>query len=152
VFCTPGVKNSTFHPHVHCVVPAGGLSLDHTHWVKSRHRFFLPSKCSVAFFAESLSTLSASLPRRPALFHGDSTLLAQPKTFAAWLRPLYRKTDRLFENHPRWPQLCSSIWVATPIAWPLQNHRLVSFADGEVTFVGAFPRTTKRTEVDDSIA
>src|SRR6202162_5983437 len=30
------------HPHVHCVIPAGGLSLDHTHWVKSRHRFFLP--------------------------------------------------------------------------------------------------------------
>src|SRR5260370_5112746 len=30
------------HPHVHCVTPAGGLSLDHTHWVKSRDRFFLP--------------------------------------------------------------------------------------------------------------
>src|SRR5882672_933767 len=30
------------HPHVHCVIPAGGLSLDHTHWVKSRDRFFLP--------------------------------------------------------------------------------------------------------------
>jgi hypothetical protein len=29
------------HPHVHCVIPAGGLSLDHTHWVKSRDRFFL---------------------------------------------------------------------------------------------------------------
>ncbi len=32
------------HPHVHCVLPAGGLSLDHTHWVKSRYRFFLPIK------------------------------------------------------------------------------------------------------------
>src|SRR6266436_3568217 len=30
------------HPHVHCVVPAGGLSLDHTHWIPSRPRFFLP--------------------------------------------------------------------------------------------------------------
>src|SRR5271169_6104332 len=30
------------HPHVHCVVPAGGLSLDHTHWIRSRPRFFLP--------------------------------------------------------------------------------------------------------------
>src|SRR5262249_51121803 len=28
------------HPHVHCVIPAGGLALDHTHWVKSRGRFF----------------------------------------------------------------------------------------------------------------
>ena len=32
------------HPHVHSVIPAGGLSLDHTHWVKSQNRFFLPLK------------------------------------------------------------------------------------------------------------
>ncbi len=32
----------SLHPHVHCVIPAGGLSLDHTHWVKSQNRFFLP--------------------------------------------------------------------------------------------------------------
>jgi hypothetical protein len=32
------------HPHVHCVIPAGGLSLDHTRWVKSPCRFFLPVK------------------------------------------------------------------------------------------------------------
>src|SRR3989441_8970851 len=31
----------TLHPHVHCVIPAGGLSPDHTHWVKPRYRFFL---------------------------------------------------------------------------------------------------------------
>src|SRR3989449_7583380 len=30
------------HPHVHCVVPAGGLSLDHTHWVRSPENYFLP--------------------------------------------------------------------------------------------------------------
>ena len=30
------------HPHVHCVVPAGGLSLDHTRWIRSRPHFFLP--------------------------------------------------------------------------------------------------------------
>src|SRR5438093_3162117 len=34
----------TLHPHVHCVIPAGGLSPDHTHWVKSENRFFLPLK------------------------------------------------------------------------------------------------------------
>ncbi|MGB2667997.1 MAG: transposase [Candidatus Acidiferrum sp.] len=31
-----------FHPHVHCVVPAGGLSADHTRWIKPRYDFFLP--------------------------------------------------------------------------------------------------------------
>ncbi len=31
-------------PHIHCVIPAGGLSLDHTHWIKSSQAFFLPGK------------------------------------------------------------------------------------------------------------
>jgi len=43
------------HPHVHCVVPAGGLAPDHTHWVPSQRKFFLPGmcwpKCSEASFA-----------------------------------------------------------------------------------------------------
>jgi putative transposase/transposase-like zinc-binding protein len=34
------------HPHVHCVVPAGGWSPDHTHWVCSSDRFFLPMSCA----------------------------------------------------------------------------------------------------------
>src|ERR1700674_3526894 len=38
----PWNQNLELHPHVHCVVPAGGLSLDHTLWAKSRYRFFLP--------------------------------------------------------------------------------------------------------------
>jgi hypothetical protein len=32
------------HPHVHCVVPAGGLSLDHTRWVRSQKNYFLPKE------------------------------------------------------------------------------------------------------------
>src|SRR4051795_10096269 len=37
-------QNLLLHPHIHCVVPAGGLSPDHQHWVSSHHRFFLPVK------------------------------------------------------------------------------------------------------------
>ncbi len=37
-------QNLLLHPHIHCVIPAGGLSPDHQHWVSSRHRFFLPVK------------------------------------------------------------------------------------------------------------
>jgi hypothetical protein len=32
------------HPHVHCVVPAGGLSPDHSHWIRSRDNYFLPKE------------------------------------------------------------------------------------------------------------
>jgi len=34
----------TAHPHVHCVVPAGGLSPDRTRWIRSRHNYFLPNE------------------------------------------------------------------------------------------------------------
>jgi hypothetical protein len=39
---TPWSQKLNIHPHVHCVVPAGGLSLDHTRWVRSRDNYFLP--------------------------------------------------------------------------------------------------------------
>src|SRR6266851_8480786 len=37
-------QNLQHHPHVHCVIPAGGLSPDRSHWVRSRNHFFLPVK------------------------------------------------------------------------------------------------------------
>jgi len=57
------------HPHVHCVVPAGGLSLDRTHWIQPRYPFFLPrqgscaaSCCTRCPKASSASAISASSP------------------------------------------------------------------------------------------
>jgi hypothetical protein len=48
-------QNLLLHPHVHCLIPAGGLSPDQRHWVASRHRFFLPVKALRRVFRASLS-------------------------------------------------------------------------------------------------
>jgi hypothetical protein len=48
-------QNLLLHPHIHCVIPAGGLSPDHQNWVNSRHRFFLPVKALRRVFRGSLS-------------------------------------------------------------------------------------------------
>src|SRR5258705_135319 len=48
----------SLHPHVHCVIPAGGLSLDHTHWVKSRDRFFLPNPSAPSHFPRQVCCCS----------------------------------------------------------------------------------------------
>lgn len=53
----------SIHPHVHCVVPAGGLSPDHTRWIRSRDNYFFPRKCWVKFFAASSLTPSKRLFR-----------------------------------------------------------------------------------------
>src|SRR5947207_10421073 len=80
------------HPHVHCVVPAGGLSLDRTHWVPASERYFLPrAVLREVFRGKFVDALKQAFRNGQLCFHGDLTLLAPPKTFAAWLRPLYRK-------------------------------------------------------------
>src|SRR5258708_8776041 len=67
------------HPHVHCVVPAGGLSPDHTCWVRSRDNYFLPKEvlCKV-FLGKFVSALEHAFQNVPPNFHEDFHLLAQP--------------------------------------------------------------------------
>src|ERR1700688_1042378 len=79
------------HPHVHCVVPAGGLSFDHSRWIKSHHAFFLPVKVlSRVFRGKFVAALRRAFHDGHLDFHGELQALAQPKTFAAWLWPLFR--------------------------------------------------------------
>src|SRR6266480_7367644 len=79
------------HPHVHCVVAAGGLSLDHTRWMRSRPRFFLPIQVLRRVFrGKFVDGLQAAFELGQLHLAGNLPLLAQPKSFAAWLRPLFR--------------------------------------------------------------
>ena len=48
-------QNLLLHPHIHCAIPAGGLSPDHRQWVRPRYAFFLPVKILAASFAASSS-------------------------------------------------------------------------------------------------
>jgi hypothetical protein len=83
-------------PHVHCVVPAGGLSPDHTNWLRSRDNYFLPKEVlSEIFRGKFVHALKQAFRETQLRFEGDRTLLAQPKIFAAWLRPPYRQDCHL---------------------------------------------------------
>ena len=48
-------QNLMYHPHIHCLVPGGGLSLDGKKWIKSRRKFFLPGKSHVAAISREVS-------------------------------------------------------------------------------------------------
>jgi len=124
------------HPHVHCVVPAGGLSLDHTHWVVASKRYFLPREVlREVFRGKFVDALKQAFRDGRLCFHGDLTLLAQPKIFAARLRPLYR-TDWIVYLKPPFggPQFVLQYLGRYTHRVAISNHRLVSFADGKVTF------------------
>jgi hypothetical protein len=126
----------TAHPHVHCVVPAGGLSADHTRWIKPRYDFFLPVKVlSYVFRGKFHEALKRAFRDGKLTFHGDLKLLAQPKTFAAWLRPLFRNDWVVYAKRPfGGPEHVLRYLGRYTHRVAISNHRLVSFADGKVTF------------------
>jgi Putative transposase/Transposase zinc-binding domain len=129
-------QNLLLHPHIHCVVPAGGFAFDHSHWVSARSDFFLPipvlRKVFRAKFVAGLKRLRqlGKLCRsRPA------ALFADPKQFAKLLRRLHLR---------RWV-----VYAKAPFGGPLQvlrylgrythrvaisNHRLLAFNGEQVSF------------------
>jgi Zn finger protein HypA/HybF involved in hydrogenase expression len=126
----------TLHPHVHCVIPAGGLSLDHTHWVKSQNRFFLPLKVlSRVFRGKFVAGLRQTFQNGGLHFPGTLAPLAQPKTFAAWLRPLFRKDWVVYAKRPfGGPEYVLHYLGRYTHRVAISNHRLVFFTEGKVTF------------------
>src|SRR5258705_7809931 len=60
------------HPHVHCVVPTGGLSADRSRWIKPRYAFFLPVKVlSRVFRGKFVAALQRAFQDGKVSFHGD---------------------------------------------------------------------------------
>jgi hypothetical protein len=123
------------HPHVHCVIPAGGLSLDHARWIRSHYRFFLPVKVlSRVFRGKFVTGLKRAFQDGQLRFHGNLALLAQPKIFAAWVRPLFRKDWVVYAKRPfGGPQYVLQYLGRYTHRVAISNHRLLSFADGKVT-------------------
>jgi len=123
------------HPHVHCVVPAGGLSADGTRWIKPHYDFFLPVEVLGAVFRGKFhEALKRAFQDGKPNFHGDLKLLAQPKTFAAWLRPLFRKDWVVYAKRPfGGPEHVLRYLGRYTHRVAISNHRLVAFADGKVT-------------------
>jgi hypothetical protein len=124
------------HPHVHCVVPAGGLSPDHQRWISTQPSFFLPVKVlSRVFRGKFVEGLRALHAAGKLGFYGRLAHLQSPPAFAAWLRPLFRSDWVVYSKRPfggaehalRYLG-CYTHRVA------ISNHRLVSLADGRVTF------------------
>jgi hypothetical protein len=124
------------HPHVHCVVPAGGLSPDRRRWIKPRYAFFLPVKVlSRVFRGKFVAALKRAFREQRLRFQGSLTPLAQPKTFAAWLRPLFRKDWVVYSKRPfGGPEYVLQYLGRYTHRVAISNHRLISFADGKVTF------------------
>ena len=115
---------------------AGGLSTDRTRWIKPRYAFFLPVQVlSRIFRGKFVAALQCAFAEGQLSFHGDLRLLAQPKTFAAWLRPLFRKDWVVYAKPPfGGPEYVLRYLGRYTHRVAISNHRLLSFTDQKVTF------------------
>src|SRR6185312_9553166 len=85
-------QNLLLHPHIHCLIPAGGLSPDHTQWVRPRYSFFLPVKAlSRVFRGKFIAGLKRLYRRKKLGRAGPAALLGELKRFAQFLRSLHRQ-------------------------------------------------------------
>jgi hypothetical protein len=82
-------QNLLHHPHVHCVVPGGGLSADGERWISCRAGFFLPVRVLSRLFRRLfLEALQAAFDAGRVAFLGELADLRDPQRFAAYLAPL----------------------------------------------------------------
>jgi hypothetical protein len=125
-----------FHPHVHCVVAAGGLAPDHDRWISSRQSFFLPVKVlSRVFRGKFVNALKVAFRKNKLKFHGRLTPLAEPRVFASWLRLLFRQDWVVYSKPPfGGPQHVLRYLGAYTHRVAISNRRLIALANDNVTF------------------
>ena len=125
-----------FHPHIHCVIAAGGLAPDHSRWISARRSFFLPiGVLSRVFRGKFVAGLRNAFHRGELQFHGSLLPLAEPHAFARWLRVLFRHDWVVYSKPPfGGPEHVLRYLGAYTHRVAISNSRLVALSDGNVTF------------------
>jgi hypothetical protein len=124
------------HPHLHCLVPAGGLSPDRSSWIHSRKRFFLPGPVLGRMFrGKFLSLLALAFRRKKLRLAGELQPLQRPGAFDRFLRSL-KKTPWVVEVRPPFggPAHVLHYLARYTHRVAISNGRLIELREGQVTF------------------
>ncbi|MGJ5819930.1 IS91 family transposase [Paludibaculum fermentans] len=129
-------QNLLHHPHVHCVIPAGGIASNRAAWISTGSRFFLPVKVlSRVFRGKFVAALKRAFRRGELDFHGKLGQFSDPKVFRRFLRQLFRQDWVVYAKRPfGGPEHVLHYLARYTHRVAISNHRLISFADGKVTF------------------
>jgi hypothetical protein len=126
----------THHPHVHIVVPGGGISLDGKRWVSCRPGFFLPVRVLSRLFRRLfLEKLMAAHEAGALEFFGTHAPLAKPKAFVAFLAPLRKVEWVVYSKRPfGGPAAVLAYLSRYTHRVAISNSRLISLDHNGVTF------------------
>lgn len=137
------------HPHLHCVVPGGGPSPDGIRWVACRPGFFLPVRVLSRLFRRLfLQELQAAFVAGQLGFFGDLARLADPAAFTQRLDQL-RRTDWVVYAKPPFggPEQVLAYLGRYTHRVAIANSRLISLADGKVSFSWKDYRQNRKAKV-----
>jgi hypothetical protein len=129
-------QNLQVHPHIHYIVPAGGLALDGSRWIDSSRRFFLPVKALSKDFCGKFCEQLRELFKQDRLrFHNSLEQLASPGAFNHFLWQLGQKDWVVYAK----PPFGGAEHVLNYLARythrvAISNHRLVAFQNDRVSF------------------
>jgi Putative transposase/Transposase zinc-binding domain len=126
----------THHPHVHGIVPGGGLAVDSDTWVSCRPGFFLPVRVlSRLFRRRFLEALTVAHEAGLLRFFGEHQDLADPALFRQWLVPLRSCEWIVYAKRPfAGPKQVLEYLSRYTHRVAISNHRLIAFDDRGVTF------------------
>jgi hypothetical protein len=124
------------HPHLHCVVPGGGLSRDGQRWVSCRQGFFLPVNLLARLFRRLfLAALDRAFDHHQLTFHGTLSHLCHPRHFNSLLALLRSKEWVVYAKPPfGGPAQVLAYLGRYTHRVAISNHRLLALHDGNVTF------------------
>jgi hypothetical protein len=124
------------HPHIHCVLAAGGLAPDRSRWIASQPSFFLPTRVLRRVFrGKFVAGLKTAFRQGRLQFHGQLIPLSQPRAFASLLRLLFRHDWVVYAKPPfGGPGHALRYLGNYTHRVATSNHRLVALTDGGVTF------------------
>jgi hypothetical protein len=126
----------THHPHVHGIVPGGGLAVDSDRWVSCRPGFFLPVRVlSRLFRRRFLEALTQAHDAGELRFFGEHAELADPALFRQWLAPLRSCEWVVYAKRPfAGPEAVLAYLSRYTHRVAISNRRLIAFDERGVTF------------------
>lgn len=129
-------QNLMHHPHVHCVIPAGGLVGDGKQWIACRKDFFLPVRVlSRVFRGKFIGALKRAQLRGELTFHGGLAELTEPRMFEQLLDQVVRHEWVVYAKRPFGnPAAVLKYLARYTHRVAISNQRLIAFKDGEVSF------------------
>jgi hypothetical protein len=129
-------QNLHLHPHIHCVVPGGGISRDNSRWIACRKSFFLPVKVLSRFFRKKfLRHLRKAFQKGKLQFNGELQSLARPADFEALCQQAGQIEWVVYAKRPfGGPEQVLKYLARYTHRVAISNRRLLSMADGRVSF------------------